>query len=102
MEHLSQAFGLIADPVFLRSQPNTGTVGPTPEVGLTEGAGAVPGGGDEFRPGQAAVEQGRFEAFDFIVVEGIINGGYRVLPNQVFLGDIGSEVATLGAKVAVG
>ena len=55
-EDLGEAGGLVGFPVFLRGEADARAVGAAAFVGAAEGGGRGPGGGDEFRDGEAGGE----------------------------------------------
>ena len=81
LQHLGQTLGLVAFPVFLGGQANTGTIGTTAHVRATESTGAVPGRCDQLVKGQAGFVNLLFNHFLDIVG---LSLGNRILPDQIF------------------
>src|SRR5690554_1338912 len=97
-QHLAQTGWLVAFPVFLRSQADTGAVGTTAHIRATEGTGAVPGSADHFADAQAAGSNLLFDHF-FTVVGAACR--YRILPDQVFCRSFRADITALRAQVPV-
>ena len=98
-QHLGQTVRLIASPVFLGCQADTGAIGSAALVRATECPGAVPGRCDQFSCAEAAIGNLRLHG-RHIIAGGAC--GHGVLPDQVFGRDVGAVVIGLGAHVAVG
>src|SRR5690554_216272 len=97
-QHLAQTGWLVAFPVFLRSQADTGAVGTTAHIRATEGTGAVPGSADHFADAQAAGSNLLFDHF-FTVVGAACR--YRILPDQVFCRRFRADITALRAQITV-
>ena len=97
-KHLRELGWLVGFPVLLRSKSDASAVGSAAHVGATERGSAGPSGLDHFTDGKPAGFDGVLEGVDIVRSRAGRNG---VLPNEVFFGDIGSEVPCLGAHVAV-
>ena len=98
-QHFLQARRLVAFPVFLRGQANAGAIGTAAQVRSTEGARAIPCGGNHLAAAEAT--GGDFCLYRIHIIASVARG-HRILPDQVFGGGIGADVAHAWAHVAVG
>ena len=97
-----QLGGVVDFPILLRSEADAGAVDAAALVAAAEGGCRRPRGRDELRHRQAGLQDLILERRGIrIVDEFVIDGGHRVLPDELFGGHLGSEVAGDGAHVAV-
>ncbi len=102
IEHLLEASGLVAFPRLHRRKADTGTVGATAIIGAAEGAGTVPGGGDQIAWRHAAGQQLALELAHLLLGELVIHRRHRILPYHDFARHLRPEVAAARPHVAVG
>ena len=95
---LGELSGLVAVPILLGCETDPGTVGAAAVVGSTEGGCTGPSGFNHLGNGETVALDGVLQGADVI---GRGAGGDRVLPDEVLIGDVGTEVAGLGAHVPV-
>ena len=98
-QHGCETVGLVAGPVLLRCKTDAGAVGPAALVRVAEGPCAVPRGGDHVSRGQAAGCDLRLDGDDVVAAAACWD---RILPDQVFGGDVRAVVVGAWAHVAVG
>ena len=98
-QYACEPCGFIAFPVFLRREANTGTIGTPAHVRAAIGPRTVPGGRHHVREREASIGNLRFDGGHVIPRCARRNW---ILPDQIFAGCIGADVAHAGAEVAVG
>ena len=102
-QHPPQLGGIIHLPAVLGRQAQPGAVGTAALVGAAERGGGGPGRGDQLRHREARGQNLHLERSHIGGIDqGVIDGRNRVLPEQIFAGHLGTEIAQLGAQVAVG
>ena len=90
--------GLVAFPILLRGKTDTCTIGAAALVRTAEGAGTVPGGGNQIC--DRKTRSGDLGLYgSHIVARGAIR--HRVLPDQVFCGNVRSEIPGFRPHVTV-
>ena len=98
-QHFGQLFRLIARPVLLRGKADTRAIGTAAQVGLAEGARAVPCGCDHLSHAQVRGCDCRLHRVH-VIARGTRR--HRIHPDQVFGRGVGADVAVARAHVAVG
>ena len=102
-QHLAELGGFVHLPILLRGEADAGAVRAAALVGAAEGGCRGPGGADEFGNRESRREDFCFEGRDVGGVhERVVPSRDGVLPNQLLLRHLGSEVAGAGSHVAVG
>ena len=101
-QHPAQLARVVDLPVVLRSEADARTVGAAALVAVAERRGRRPGGRHQLGDAQTGVEDLGLERGDVGVADQlVVDGGNRVLPDQLLVGDLGAEVAGDRAHVAV-
>ena len=102
LEHSAQLRGIVDLPVVLRCEAKTCPVGPAALVAVAERRRRRPCRGHQLRDGQPGGEHRRLQDGNVVVVDQfVVEGGYRVLPDQLLAGDLGAEVANDRTHVAM-
>ena len=102
LEHLRQLRRLVRFPVLLRRETNAGAVRAAALVRAAEGGRRRPGRRNQLRDGQARSQDLGLERGDVLVVDQlVVDRRDRVLPDQLFLGDLRAEIARARTHVAV-
>ena len=101
-QNLRQLRRLVDGPVLLRAEPNASTVRTAALVGIAERRRRGPGRRDQLADRQPRGEQLGLERGNVLRIDQlVIDGGDRILPDQLLLRHLGTEVAYARAHVAV-
>jgi hypothetical protein len=102
VQHFRELPRLVDRPILLRFETKARTVRTAALVGATEGGRRRPRGGNELRDRQARGEDRGFEGgYGLLVDQRVSDRGDRILPDELFGGDLRTEVARSRAHVAV-
>ena len=102
-KHFGQLIGFVHRPVFLRCQTDARAICTAALVGPAEGRGRAPSGGHQFLNAQPRLQHFGFQRCHICVIDQRMrHGGDRVLPDQLFAGNVLAQIAGNRSHVAVG
>ena len=102
LQHTGQLLRLVDLPVLLRCKPDTRPVGAAAHVRAAERGRRGPGGRDQLTNGQPGIQDLFFQRLHVLVINQlVIDGRHRVLPDQIFLRDIRTQVTRFRTHVTM-
>ena len=102
LQHLREFCRLVDRPVLLRSETDARAVGAAATVGTAIARSRSPRGRDQLRHRETGGKNLRLECRDVLVVDDRTAGlGKRILPDQLFLRNLGAEVTRDRTHVAM-